>query len=123
MVPVITVDPVTQPGIAGGNITLTCTAIGFPLPIVQPLVDEIGDIQWLKNNHVVTSQLIPTSTISRIPGNTLDITVFTSLLIVDLQLRDVANYTCNATNDLFEPRYAVSEEAELTVLCKSTHSV
>ncbi len=110
--------PLTQPGIAGGNITLTCTAIGFPLTIIQPLNEEIGDIVWLKNNVLVTSELIPLSTIQRVPGNTLDITVFTSLTITDLQLRDVANYSCNASNDLFEPRFDVSNDAELTVLCE-----
>ncbi len=116
--PVITVHPLSQPGIAGGNITLTCTAIGFPLTIIQPLVEETGDIVWLKDNVLITPQLIPTSTIIRVPGNTLDITVFTSLTISDLQLRDVANYSCNASNDLFEPRFDVSDEAQLTVLCE-----
>ena len=111
--------PITQPGIAGGGITLTCTAIGFPLTIIQPLVEEIGDIIWLKDNVTITPQLIPTSTILRVPGNTLDITVFTSLTIIDLQLRDIASYSCNASNDLFEPRFDVSNEAELTVLCES----
>ena len=118
VVPVITVHPLTQPGIAGGNVTLTCTAIGFPLTIIQPLNEEIGAIVWLKNNVLVTSELIPLSTIQRVPGNTLDITVFTSLTITDLQLRDVANYSCNASNDLFEPRFDVSNDAELTVLCE-----
>ena len=117
VVPVITVHPISQPGIAGGNVTLTCTAVGFPLPIQG--FGEIGDIVWLRNNVVVTPQLIPDNIIQRVPGTTEDITVFTSLTIVDLQLHDVARYSCNASNDLFEPRFNVSDEAELTVLCES----
>ena len=109
MIPVITVHPLTQAGIAGGSVTLNCTAIGFRLP---------ENIVWLKDNVVVTKEVIPDGTISEMVGNSLDITVFTSLTITNLQLHDIASYQCNASNDLFEPRFDVSDEAELTVLCK-----
>ena len=105
----MTVHPVTQDGIAGGEITLTCTVIGFPLPI---------NIVWLKDGQVVDDVLVPDGVIQETPGNSLDITVYTALTISNLQLHDVANYTCNASNELVEARFDVADEAELTILCK-----
>lgn len=47
-----------------------------------------------------------------------DIVVISTLNISDLQLHDVANYTCNASNSLVELRFAIADEAALTVLCE-----
>ena len=109
VVPVITIHPVTQAGIAGGSVTLNCTARGFPLT----------NIVWLKNGVQLNPAIIDDTSVSAIEGNETTIYVLSSLTIENLQLHDVANYSCNASNDLFEPRWAVSDEAELTVLCES----
>ena len=107
--PVVTVHPVTQAGIAGGIVTLNCTVHGFPLP----------DITWLKDGAIVDNELIPDGIITMTKGVLpTDITVFSSLNISNLQLHDVANYTCNVTNSLVESRFAIANEALLTVLCK-----
>jgi hypothetical protein len=107
VVPVVTVSPVTQAGIAGGVVTLNCSAYGAPSI----------DIAWLKNGVVVDQQLIPDGTISVTRGILpVDITVSSSLTITNLQLHDIANYTCNVTNQLVEFRSALSNESLLTVL-------
>lgn len=109
VVPVVTVHPITQAGIAGGVVTLNCTAYGFPLPAIA----------WLKDGVVVTSDLIPDGVIMGTQGVLpTDITVFSSLTISNLQLHDVANYTCNVTNNFVEFRSAVANNGFLTVLCE-----
>ena len=108
VVPVIHVHPVTQAGIAGGSVTLNCTARGFPLT----------DIVWLKNGIQLNPDLIDDTSVTATEGDEISILITSSITIENLQLHDVANYSCNASNDLFEPRWAVSDEAELTVLCK-----
>ena len=90
--------------------TLNCTARGFPLT----------NIVWLKNGVQLDPAIIDDTSVSAIEGNETTIYVLSSLTIENLQLHDVANYSCNASNDLFEPRWAVSDEAELTVLCESS---
>ena len=107
--PVVTVHPLTQDVIAGGVVTLNCTAYGFP-----------GiNIDWLKNGVMITQDLIPESSIREERGSLPeDITVTSYLTIEDLQLRDVANYSCNVSNGLVEDRLEYSDNSELTVLCK-----
>ncbi|XP_019853400.1 PREDICTED: hemicentin-1-like [Amphimedon queenslandica] len=107
VVPVVTVHPLTQDVIAGGVVTLNCTAYGFP-----------GiNIKWLKNGVMITQDLIPESSIREERGSLPeDITVTSYLTIEDLQLRDVANYSCNVSNGLVEDRLEYSDNAELTVL-------
>ena len=101
--------PLTQAGIAGGSVTLTCAAIGAPLP---------EGIQWLKNGVLIRPAEIPEITVSEIVGTEVDIRVFSNITFVDLQLDDIANYTCRANNTLVEDRFDVSDPAELTVLCE-----
>ena len=108
VIPVIQIHPITQAGIAGGSVTLNCTAKGFPLT----------NIVWLKNGTQIDPDLIEDTTVTAVRGDEITIYVLSALTIENLQLHDVANYSCNASNDLFEPRWAVSDEAELTVLCK-----
>ena len=108
VIPVVTIHPVTQASIAGDSVTLNCTARGFPLT----------DIVWLKNGIQLNPDLIDDTSVTATEGNETTIYVLSSITIENLQLHDVANYSCNASNNLFEPRWAVSDEAELTVLCK-----
>ena len=76
------------------------------------------NIVWLKNGIQIDPDLIDDTSVMATEGNEISITVLSALTIENLQLHDVANYSCNASNNLFEPRWAVSDEAELTVLCE-----
>lgn len=109
VVPVIFVHPVTQAGIAGGPVILSCAAFGFPLPV---------NIEWLKDDVLILPADIPEISVSEYVGTEIDIRVFSNITIVDLQLDDIANYTCRANNTLVEHRSNVSDQAELTVLCE-----
>ena len=109
VVPVVFIQPETQPGIAGGSVTLGCAAFGAPLPV---------GIEWLKNGVLILPDEIPEISVSEIAGTEEYIRVFSNITFVDLQLDDIANYTCRANNTLVEHRFDVSDPAELTVLCK-----
>ena len=103
------IHPVTQAGIAGGSVILGCAAIGAPLPV---------GIEWLKNSVLIRPAEIPEISVSEIAGTEVDIRVFSNITFVDLQLDDIANYSCRANNTLVEHRFDVSDPAELTMLCK-----
>ena len=109
VVPVVFLHPVTQAGIAGGSVILSCAAIGAPLP---------EGIEWLKDGVLIRPADIPEISVSENVGTEVDIRVFSNITIEDLQLDDIASYTCRANNTLVEDRSDVSDPAELTVLCE-----
>ena len=105
----MTLHPLTQDSIAGGMVTLNCTAYGFPGIMIQ----------WLKDNITITRDSIPDSTVLEERGVLPeDITVTSYLTINNLQLHDVANYTCNVSNGLVQEIQVYSNNAHLSVLCK-----
>ena len=87
--PVIVIPPMDTNVIAGGDISLMCTAIGYPAP----------SYQWRKVNGSLPQN-------SRVSIN--DGTSTLSLYLVDLE--DNGEYNCTATGS----GYSVSESAVLT---------
>ena len=80
--------PTEATTLAGGYISLHCTASGIPFP----------DIVWYKDGQVI-SQDERVEIINADPEQTQDTTVTqTTLSIADLRLSDAGNYICEANN-------------------------
>ena len=81
-------DPIETTHFAGGNITLSCTASGVPLPTII----------WLKDGE----ELVEDARVSYANTTILDTPnqgqVLSVLSFFDLQLTDDADYACRATN-------------------------
>ena len=73
--------PINTPGMIGGNVMFTCTAIGIPLPIII-WMDQDSNIVWTTSDMVINGGTVIQST----------------LTFSNLQDDDFDNYTCTATN-------------------------
>jgi len=80
MVPIITEAPSNTPATIGGRFTLTCTAVGIPLPTIT----------WSSNSD----NSIATTSSTEIDFSTIQ----SELTFSDLQANDFEMYTCTATN-------------------------
>ena len=81
-------DPVETTHFAGGNITLSCTASGVPLPAIV----------WLKDGEELQQDarvFYANTTLRDTPNRGL---ILSTLSFADLQLTDDADYACRATN-------------------------
>ena len=87
-------------GTAGGNITLQCSAFGYPVP----------SITWLKEG----SPLQPSYTVQIESHEYINNTVTSTLSLSDLHDGDTSNYACQANNTLA----VIGQEASLLVLCE-----
>ena len=92
-------------GTAGGNITLQCSAFGYPVP----------SITWLKKG----SPLQPSYTVQIESHEYINNTVTSTLSLSDLHDGDTSNYTCQANNSLAQYVEVIGQEASLLVLCES----
>ena len=76
----ITVGPVETPSLINGDVTLTCTASGIPLPSVMWLDQDSGTV-------VPATDMIINDT-----------TIMSTLTLTSLQADDFGSYECTATN-------------------------
>ena len=79
MAAIITEGPVDTPGVVGGNVTFTCTAIGIPLPNITWMDED--DTMLMGSNMVINSTSIQSI-----------------LTLSNLRDEDFDNYTCTVTN-------------------------
>jgi len=79
----ITVGPVDTPSLINGDVTLTCTASGIPLPSVMWLDQDSGTV-------VPATDMIINDT-----------TIMSTLTLTSLQVDNFGYYECIATN-MFE---------------------
>ena len=77
---IITVGPVDTPSLINGDVTLTCTASGIPLPSVMWLDQDSGIV-------VPATDVIINVT-----------TIMSTLTLTSLQVNDFGYYECTATN-------------------------
>ena len=91
-------------GTAGGNITLQCSAFGYPVP----------SITWLKEG----SPLQPSYTVQIESHKYINNTVTSTLSLSDLHDGDTSNYACQANNTLAQYVEVIGQEASLLVLCE-----
>ena len=107
-------EDITVPvnGTAGNSIILTCNSTGVPEP----------SITWLKDGSPLTStpdeSVILTESLELSSGIQ---SVTSTLQLLGLVLNDTSNYSCKADNDLARPQTELSEELELSILCKTMH--
>lgn len=91
-------------GIIGGTVLLQCTVEGNPQP----------SITWLINGSMLDVALQ-----GSIIEDTIGLITYNSqLTLTMIDLNDIGQYSCNATNNLVEFRNDVSNELALEVLRK-----
>lgn len=100
-----TEEPVDTNVTSTENLTLTCSANGFPLP----------EIVWLHNDSVVEDDTRITITDS--PSG---VDIISMLMVVNTNFNDSGNYTCVATSPVFND--VMSREA-LVLIQGKPHSI
>ena len=105
VLPEILERPLTIVGVAGGNISLQCTASGYPLPTIT---------WWTIEGTVVDGKVE-----SEEDGSG----VSSVLMLIDLGHDDATQYYCTAENFLAVDITVESERTQLIVHCKLIYSL
>ncbi len=98
---------------AGIEVTLTCSASGFPAPIIT----------WFKNNETLLNSSLVSLTMYSIPESMIStslITTTSELVLSDPRINDTGEYYCQSTNDLVQLlSSSKSDLLQIQVYCKS----
>ena len=91
--------------IAGGDISFYCIVEADPPP----------NIIWLVNGTILDISAQDNTVVEESVGL---IEFNSTLSLLDLDLNDIGQYSCDASNDLVEFRKDISGELDLEILCK-----
>ena len=89
---------------AGERHSISCVAVGWPLPTVR----------WLKNNQELNNDEINQTIVVKKSIQWEELVILT-LRILEVDLHDSGNYTCEATNNIT----TVGRSITISVSCKN----
>jgi len=98
----ITENPAGALSVAGGSANFSCSAIGFPIPIIV----------WMRDGQVLEEEGGRLTSVSFQAG----LTYWSVLTMRELTLADAGRYQCEASNGL--PQSDLSSVAYLGIQCK-----
>ena len=100
--PYITGNPMSMVGVAGGNATFNCSAIGFPVPTIV----------WMKGGEVLDEEG------RRVTFGTFQegLTYWSVITVRELTLADAGRFQCKAMNVLAQS--GLSSVAYLDIQCE-----
>ena len=100
--PYIAENPMSMVGVAGGNATLNCSAVGFPVPIIV----------WIRGEEVLDEEG------GRVTFDTFQqgLTYWSVISMRELTLADAGRFRCKASNDLAQSN--LSSIAYLDIQCE-----
>lgn len=99
MPPEFKAHPTDTSAPAQGNVTMSCSATGFPIP----------DVSWFKDGVLLTVD-------AAVQSNA--ITVDSQISLTRVDVNDSASYVCRAINILGSEQMVDSDPGELQVQCK-----
>ena len=98
----VTENPTSAVSVAGGSANFSCSAIGFPVPIIV----------WMRDGRVLEEEGGRVTSVSFQEG----LTYWSVLTMRELTLEDAGRYQCKASNVL--PQNDLSSVAYLGIQCK-----
>ena len=100
--PYITDNPMSMVGVAGGNATFNCSAVGFPVPIIV----------WMRGEEVLDEEC------GRVTFDTFQesLTYWSVISMRELTLTDAGRFRCRASNALAQSD--LSSVAYLDIQCE-----
>ena len=98
----VTENPTSAVSVAGGSANFSCSAIGFPVPIIV----------WMRDGRVLEEEGGRVTSVSFQEG----LTYWSVLTMGELTLEDAGRYQCKASNGL--PQSDLSSVAYLGIQCE-----